>query len=369
MNYHLSISRAVLEIIGEADEFDVVDAFDAALDDWERDTDHGALPGIHQDAFIDSLFELVDVYTTTLKESEYIDFARLLKKHSTVKRKGHACLHFRHEWPTYRKPGRFLSQAVLAIREKLEKPERTAPVRRGAGAKSSSGKQQLRSTPAAPRPPMFRLRRIVDALRRRPALGHSQSSTHRTNVNSTSAAAVNPTHNRWRKARLAMVASRPLLDVTSNLEQAALRLFDKWATPIYADINLDELRLIDPNYIGNRRHADDECAVRLGDLALMLAHAGVALTRDEHGLPQLLALYHFLDFDGDGWITRGDFAISVLESVIDVDHPGHGPRLPQSSIRGGPHRRHAAAGKSTLRGHISRRARKGQEVKRSKHEH
>ena len=58
LNYHLSLTRALLEMYGDVDDFDAMDAFDGALEDWERDTDHGALPSLHADAFVDSLFEV-----------------------------------------------------------------------------------------------------------------------------------------------------------------------------------------------------------------------------------------------------------------------------------------------------------------------
>ena len=41
LDYHLCLSRGVAKLTGDKSDFDAVDAFDAALDDWERDTKHG----------------------------------------------------------------------------------------------------------------------------------------------------------------------------------------------------------------------------------------------------------------------------------------------------------------------------------------
>ena len=43
MGYHLSVSRGVAELTGDGADFDAVDAFDAALDDWEHDTKYGGV--------------------------------------------------------------------------------------------------------------------------------------------------------------------------------------------------------------------------------------------------------------------------------------------------------------------------------------
>ena len=70
----------------------------------------------------------------------------------------------------------------------------------------------------------------------------------------------------------------------------------------------------------------------------MLTEAGVALGKEGRKLPSLVALYRVLDYDGDGWITRADFQISVLEAEVDPTHANEGPKLPQSPVRGGPRR-------------------------------
>ena len=41
LDYHLCLSRGVADLTGDTSEFDAVDAFDAALEDWERDTKQG----------------------------------------------------------------------------------------------------------------------------------------------------------------------------------------------------------------------------------------------------------------------------------------------------------------------------------------
>ena len=143
---------------------------------------------------------------------------------------------------------------------------------------------------------------------------------------------------------------------------AVEQIFDRWSSPIYADIDPDELRLKDSSYVGNRRHADTEHAIRLGDLALLLAEAGVALGKQGRKLPQLVAFYRVLDYDGDGWITRTDFSIAVLESKVDSNNAKDGPQLPQSPVRGGPRR----VNRLEARSHMSSRMRKGREATRPK---
>ena len=161
------------------------------------------------------------------------------------------------------------------------------------------------------------------------------------------------------------LTTRPRLTVRARREKAIARLFDRWASPIYSDIDFDELRLIDPRYVGNRRHADDERAVRLSDLAMLIKDTGVSSDVEGKpvGLPLLLSLYHLLDFNGDGWITVDDLSICLLEAVVDPnDRTGSGPRLPRSLVRGGPRRR---PGGSVVHGHVSRRVHKGIEPRRT----
>lgn len=58
LDFHLSMQRGLLEEADEAENFDALDAFTCALEDWERDTDRGALEALHQDALCESLFEV-----------------------------------------------------------------------------------------------------------------------------------------------------------------------------------------------------------------------------------------------------------------------------------------------------------------------
>ena len=54
----MHMQRGLLEEADEAENFDALDAFTCALEDWERDTDRGALEALHQDALCESLFEV-----------------------------------------------------------------------------------------------------------------------------------------------------------------------------------------------------------------------------------------------------------------------------------------------------------------------
>jgi hypothetical protein len=84
------------------------------------------------------------------------------------------------------------------------------------------------------------------------------------------------------------------------------------------------------------------------------------------GLPQLLALYRFLDYDGDGWITHDDFVLAVTEATID-ENSSDGPRLPVSSVRGGPQRGYGATAANRITAMRARRSSlldRGGEVRR-----
>ena len=70
-------------------------------------------------ALFESLFEICDLYTTSLNEKEYISFARALLRASTVKRDGQ--LSFRHRWPAGAADGAFLSRGIVAMQQYIEK--------------------------------------------------------------------------------------------------------------------------------------------------------------------------------------------------------------------------------------------------------
>ena len=440
MNYHLSVSRAIIEISDPGREFDVMDAFDAALDDWERDTDHGALPAIHEEAFFESLFEvrgsaladspllssiplrhvhrrsrshrcsqlqrwsrvyrfvihaaslthialllvcsrlplvrslraclpsqLVDSYSRSLTEADYIAFAKRLVKHCVVKKKGEQLTRLRHSWPVCKKPGRFLSAAVEGLRRQLELPkyaeeqemeppqQQTRRTRRGQkkdGRPKASMLDVVKALPHALILDQFSNAQSQPAAKPPPPLMGMMRAMMRFGPKRGAAAnrggAPSLEYGRRPKAKAPRKLTR---------EEACVQLFRRWATPVYSDVEPSESRIVEHNYVkhsSNRRHPDDTTAVRLCDLALLLSDAGVALGEQaaegeekERGLPQLIALYHCLDYDGDGWITQSDFTFAVLQSTIDPDHLERGPLLPPSQ-RGGSHRQQSQQPRSFL---------------------
>ena len=313
--------------------------------------------------------QLVDSHTRSFNESDYIAYAKRLVKHCVVKKKGEAAGHLRHAWPVSKKPGRFLSAAVEGMRRQLDLPEyalegalepppskrRRRGLKKGSSNVSMLGLVKMlphtlilpRSPPPATsrqapskqpskQPPLLTMMRAI--MWARPAVGAAKEQ---------SAA---PSLDFGRRPKLVERASARSL----TREEACVKLFERWATPIYSDVDPMEKRLIEHSYVGNRRHPDDTLAVRLSDLALLLSDAGVALGGEQHdassvssgeapekGLPQLLALYHCLDYDGDGWITQADFSFAILQSTIDPAHPERGPLLPPSLKRGGSNRQHS----------------------------
>ena len=352
LNYHLSLNRFVLKTTGEEDEyFDAIDAFEEAMLDWERDTDHGSLPAIHQEALEDSLFEVIDLYTETLSEKDYIEFARLLNKECTIKPKGQK-RRFRHMW-TISKDGAFLCRAILGLQGLLP-VSLSEPLPAGELAKSGSK--------AAPT--VFSLRgliaRVMNATKAAADVVEKSISSGVEKLAELSgggrkkvaplgapAARTSGTSNpqaekpeaaqgrgakKMKKKLLKGVSKENAAKLQERREEAVEEMFNQWATPIF---DVEENRLRNQHFIGNRRHADDERAIRLGALSHLLSDAGVAIHRGDEGLPQLLAAYNMLDLDGDGWITWADFRIAILDLTVDPQGSGKQvPTLPEDKMRG-----------------------------------
>jgi beta-glucosidase-like glycosyl hydrolase len=60
------------------DEFEEAEAFEAAEDDWQRDS-HGA-EFIERTAFLDGVFELADLWTFDVSADEYVRFLRRVRE-------------------------------------------------------------------------------------------------------------------------------------------------------------------------------------------------------------------------------------------------------------------------------------------------
>lgn len=63
------------------EEYDEEEARDAALDDWAKDSPDGET--LESDAFLDSIFEVADMYTTSLEAEAYIGFLKELRHRIT----------------------------------------------------------------------------------------------------------------------------------------------------------------------------------------------------------------------------------------------------------------------------------------------
>ena len=341
LNYHLSLNRFVLQTNGEEDEyFDAIDAFEEAMLDWERDTDQGSLPAIHQEAFLDSLFEVVDLYTETLREKDYIEFARLLNKQCTIKPKGQK-RRFRHMW-SVSKDSAFLCRAILGLQALLPVSLSEQPVAKLA----KSG-----STAVAPKSSPFSLRGIIarvlkstmaaaDAVEKSISGGIKKlaevSRGGRDKVAPPRAEKQEVAEGRGAKKMKKKLQKGMTKENAGQLqqrrEQAVEEMFNQWATSIFDE---EEVRLRNVGWVGNRRHKDDERVIRLGALSHLLGDAGVPIHRGEEGLPQLLAAYNMLDLDGDGWITWPDFSTAILYLAVDLQGSTKAvPTLPEDKVRG-----------------------------------
>jgi hypothetical protein len=271
---------------------------------------------------MESMFEVVDGHADGVSEAAYVAFAERLnglciaKPKAGETRPAQDRSQLRHRWPEAKKPEQFLSGAIKAIQGALDAPPPPKP-KTPAKAAPWSRKWMARMVPGTR---LARTAVIADMTPAEPAPIRTQGL--------------------WGNIGRATKLLDQQLSERERHERAADAIFLEWSTPIYSDVDHPDER----RYAGKRRHGDDETAIRLTDLALLLSKVDVALPKKQ-GLAHLLALYHLLDRDGDGWITKGDFTITILEA--STEHPTQGPTLPQPRARGGA------------------RSRKGKEAKRN----
>ena len=100
MDYHRSCYFFVTSIeencdVGDLDEdspcIDLYDAWENGLLDWRSDTEamlktYGSR-SLHFDSFRDSVFELIDMYTTTTDEKQYVGYMRKLVEQVSISAK------------------------------------------------------------------------------------------------------------------------------------------------------------------------------------------------------------------------------------------------------------------------------------------
>ena len=90
----------------DSEAIDVFDCWENAILDWRADTEEALeLYGnrsLHYDSFRDSVFELIDMYTTTTDEKQYIGYMRkLVRQIGVVEGRGRSAVATRwhHPWP------------------------------------------------------------------------------------------------------------------------------------------------------------------------------------------------------------------------------------------------------------------------------
>ena len=351
LDYHLSLQRVILQYDGRTDAFDALDAFESAMQDWERDTDSGTLRALHQDAFYDGLFELCDLYTASLEEAEYLRVARRLVKGCTVQRKrklkarsdavagggggggdggdgggdhaGEYGRRYRHRWPK-QTDGAFLIRAVKALQ--AQAVPASATLRRVRGRvllwRQRGGARRYAGTPDPSQAPVQGVRggKASTGGGKRSARGGKRSAAGGRAANDGQA----------RRTRYSEVAA-----AIQRRAQAVSALYARWASPIFPESGFGASYFAAPTKLfdhspalRSRLHDSNATALRLSSLATLLAASGIAPDRGRRGLVQLLALYRFLDVDGDGWISERDLSLALLEVSFDAGAPEKGPRLP-----------------------------------------
>ena len=79
------------------EHFDEVEAWETAHEDWANDTQ--GLPALHFDYFLQSVFELADLWTQTIEEKDYIFFLKRLVQETTKPTKKKGVRQWAYAWP------------------------------------------------------------------------------------------------------------------------------------------------------------------------------------------------------------------------------------------------------------------------------
>lgn len=94
MDYHLSCYRYIQEKEGMArnGKVDLMDAWECAVSDWLTDSEDSVKQVnkrvLHFELFRDSIFQLIDLYTPTLEERQYVKYLHILVNAVTVTKGG-----------------------------------------------------------------------------------------------------------------------------------------------------------------------------------------------------------------------------------------------------------------------------------------
>ena len=124
LDYHLCCYHYIAA--KEGDQVDLVEAFDNAITDWLEDTS-ATLQNIGKrelafDGFKDSIYELVDLYTPTLDEKQYVKYFKLLLKQCTkTDSAGKRVL--RYTWPAAPHGCKMATKLIHALTEGFDEEE------------------------------------------------------------------------------------------------------------------------------------------------------------------------------------------------------------------------------------------------------
>lgn len=95
LDYHLSVCHFLMEESGEA--FDESDAWESAHEDWRNDSQ--GTGSLHFDFFLDSVFELVDLWTQNVQLNDYVRFLKKLVSRVTTPKGKKGKRQWAHAWP------------------------------------------------------------------------------------------------------------------------------------------------------------------------------------------------------------------------------------------------------------------------------
>jgi len=185
LDYHLSASHFLMEEFEDEAEFDESSAWETAMEDWQ--TDCKGKPWLSFDMFFESVFELADLWTNSVKLSEYVRFIKLLLRRATAADPDSGKLRWTHRWP--REPFGLASRQWLAtVRQHWTSLalEEQAPVGYRCAAHEVDDKLPTRTMhePAEAKPPLGKrgparrglLRKVVDQQRSKASAEQLQSA-------------------------------------------------------------------------------------------------------------------------------------------------------------------------------------------------
>ena len=134
MDYHLSCYYFVTAMDGNEEvstldkaSISLCDAWENAICDWVEDTElmkkQYGNRSLHYDSFRDSVFELIDLYTPTTDEKQYVGYLRrLVRQISVVDARG-VPLSWRHQWPKGKVATKAARKLAGALRASIAREE------------------------------------------------------------------------------------------------------------------------------------------------------------------------------------------------------------------------------------------------------